>query len=96
MSLGQASAITTAVGDLPDDVPADVRDRAEAELVSYAERFDAQQLTRLGSHILTVVAPEIGEARDAEAWNGKSSGPGYAGSSSSLRTGTAPSTCGAG
>ncbi|MDQ3454116.1 MAG: 13E12 repeat family protein [Actinomycetota bacterium] len=67
LSLAQAAAITTTVGELPDDVPAEVRERAEAELVGYADRFDAQQLTRLGSHILTVVAPEIGEARDAEA-----------------------------
>ncbi len=67
VSLSQAAAITTAVGDLPDDVPAEVRAKAEAELVAHARTFDAQQLARLGSHILTVVAPEIGEARDAES-----------------------------
>ncbi|MDQ3455635.1 MAG: 13E12 repeat family protein, partial [Actinomycetota bacterium] len=67
LSLAQAAAITATVGDLPDDIPGEIRQRAEAELVGYAGRFDAQQLARLGQHILTVVAPEIGEARDAEA-----------------------------
>jgi len=67
VSLSQAVAITGAVGELPEDIPADIREQAETELVGYADRFDAQQLARLGAHILTVVAPEIGEARDAEA-----------------------------
>ena len=38
-----------------------------AQAVAIADRFGAQQLARLGAHILTVVAPEIGEACDAEA-----------------------------
>lgn len=67
VSLGQAAAITTTIGELPEDVPSEVRDRAESELVAYADRFDSAQLTRLGQHILTVVAPEIGEAHDAAA-----------------------------
>ncbi|MDQ3456168.1 MAG: 13E12 repeat family protein, partial [Actinomycetota bacterium] len=67
LSLSQAAAITTTVGELPGEVSADIRERAEAELVGWADRFDAQQLARLGQHILTVVAPEIGEAHDAEA-----------------------------
>jgi len=67
LCLAQAAAITSAVGELPDDISAEVRERAERELLGYAARFDARQLTRLGQHILTVVAPEIGEARDAEA-----------------------------
>ncbi len=67
VSLAQAVVIPGALGELPDELPSDIRQRAERELVGYADRFDAQQLTRLGSHILTVVAPEIGEARDAEA-----------------------------
>jgi len=67
LSLSQAAAITTTVGELPGEVPAEVRQQAEGELVGWADRFDAQQLARLGQHILTVVAPEIGEAHDAEA-----------------------------
>lgn len=67
VSLAQAAVIAAAVDDLPDDVPAETRTRAETTLVGYAARFDALQLTRLGQRILTVVAPDIGEARDAEA-----------------------------
>lgn len=67
VGLSQAAAIGCAVGELPGDVPVEVRERAEAELVGYADRFDAQQLTRLGQHILTVVAPDVGESRDAAA-----------------------------
>ncbi|MDQ3455211.1 MAG: 13E12 repeat family protein, partial [Actinomycetota bacterium] len=51
LGLAQAAAITSAVGDLPEDIPADIREQAENELVTYADRFDAQQLTRLGSHV---------------------------------------------
>jgi len=56
----QAAAITATVGDLPDDIPGEIRQRAEAELVGYAGRFDAQQLARLGQHILTVIAQRSG------------------------------------
>ena len=66
LNLAQADAITTAIGELPEDLPTAVRDQAEAELIERAGTFDAGQLSRLGAHILTVVAPEIGEARDGE------------------------------
>lgn len=66
ITLGHAVAVTRSVSDLPGDVSAEVRERAAAELVGCADRFDAVQLARLGSHILTVVAPEVGEALDAE------------------------------
>lgn len=67
LGLAQAAVVTDTVAELPADLPPAVRARAEADLVAAATHFDAQQLTRLGRHILTVVAPEIGEARDAEA-----------------------------
>lgn len=68
LNLAQADAITitTTIGELPEDLPTAVRVQAEAELIGHAQTFDAGQLTRLGAHILTVVAPEIGEGRDRE------------------------------
>ncbi len=67
VSLSQAAVILTTIEDLPEDLPRDVTGQAESELLGYARRFDAGQLTRLGQHLLTVIAPEIGEARDAAA-----------------------------
>lgn len=92
MSLAQAAAITEAIAELPDDLPADIRRQAERELVGYAGRFDAKQLIRLGQHILTAVAPEIGEARDAEALERQEQQPGGVVSCSSHPTVTAPCT----
>lgn len=68
----QAAVITRVIGDLPDDVdPPDggpsIRELAETHLLAEAVRFDAGQLARLGQHLLTVVAPQIGEQREAEA-----------------------------
>ncbi len=66
LSLGHAAAIVDSVRELPPDVPVEIADRAERDLVDYSARFDPQQLARLGQHILTVLAPEVGEQRDAE------------------------------
>lgn len=66
LGLAQAVVDTDTVTELPDDLPPAVRDRADADLVASAAQFDAQQLARLGRHILAVVAPG-GDARDAEA-----------------------------
>lgn len=63
----QAAVITRAVTQLPPDVDPDVPARAEADLIGKAAIYDPQQLARLGEHILSVVAPEVGEARDAAA-----------------------------
>ncbi|MBA3524576.1 MAG: DUF222 domain-containing protein, partial [Geodermatophilaceae bacterium] len=63
----QAAAISRAVTQLPADVDPDVRQRAEADLAGRASVFDAAQLARIGEHILTVIAPEVGVARDADA-----------------------------
>lgn len=67
IGLEQASAICRAVTQLPADVDADIPGRAEADLLARSVRYDARQLARLGEHILSVVAPEVGEARDAAA-----------------------------
>ncbi len=44
----------------------DIAVRAETDLIARAAHFDAEQLSRLGAHILQVVAPEIGEALEAK------------------------------
>ena len=66
LSLGHAAAIVDSVRELPPDVPVEIAERAERDLVEHSARFDPQQLARLGQHILTVLAPEVGEQRDAE------------------------------
>ncbi len=67
VGLEQAAAICRAVTQLPADVDADIPGRAEADLLARSARYDARQLARIGEHILTVVAPEVGEVRDAAA-----------------------------
>lgn len=69
----QAAVIVRAVTDLPadldlreDDGPG-IRGLAEAHLLGEAARLDAGQLARVGQHLLTIVAPQIGEAREADA-----------------------------
>ncbi len=54
----QAAVIVRAITSLPDEAGPDVRTRAEEHLIAEAARFDAAELTRLGRHILEVVAPE--------------------------------------
>ncbi|MCR6032089.1 DUF222 domain-containing protein [Nocardioides sp. zg-579] len=68
ISVDHARVITTCVDRLPEDledptVPA----RAEQHLLSEAQHLDPKTLAVLAKHVLTVVAPEIGEARDARA-----------------------------
>ena len=66
----QAHAITRALGDLENDGPADLEpvvvEQAEKHLVECADGFDAKHLRVLGRHVLTVVAPEVGEAHEAK------------------------------
>ncbi|WKN49719.1 HNH endonuclease signature motif containing protein [Nocardioides sp. Arc9.136] len=55
-----------------DRLPADLDDptiplRAEQHLLAEAQHRDPKSLRVLAKHVLTVVAPEIGEARDARA-----------------------------
>ena len=59
----QARVIVAAVDDLPADlVDARSRDAAEAHLVDLARHHHADELRRLGRHLLEVVAPEAAEA----------------------------------
>ncbi|QKE00819.1 HNH endonuclease signature motif containing protein [Nocardioides marmotae] len=68
ISVDHARVITSCVDRLPEDledptVPA----RAEQHLLDEAAHLDPKTLAVLAKHVLTVVAPEIGEARDARA-----------------------------
>ena len=66
----QAHAITRALSDLESAGPADLEpvvvEQAEKHLVDCADGFDAKHLKVLGRHVLTVVAPEVGEAHEAK------------------------------
>ncbi len=66
----QAHAIARALGDLESHGPADLEpvvvEQAEKHLVDCADSFDAKHLRVLGRHVLTVVAPEVGEAHEAK------------------------------
>ncbi|MFW6772988.1 DUF222 domain-containing protein [Nocardioides sp. CPCC 205120] len=66
VSPGQAEAIVGALDDLGGDVAGRVRDEAEETLVGFAADHDAKDLRVLGRRILDIVAPAIGEAREAE------------------------------
>ncbi|WP_261821102.1 13E12 repeat family protein, partial [Nocardioides sp. OK12] len=62
----QASVICTSLDALPDDLdPAVLRDATET-LVAFGKVHDAKALRVLGRRILDVVAPEVGEAWEAE------------------------------
>ncbi|MGI8528852.1 MAG: DUF222 domain-containing protein [Geodermatophilaceae bacterium] len=65
VTLGQAGVVVRAVQALPADLDPGITARAEADLIGRAAQFDAEQLARLGEHILQVVAPQIGEAIEA-------------------------------
>ncbi|WP_300387362.1 HNH endonuclease signature motif containing protein [uncultured Nocardioides sp.] len=66
----QAHAIVGALRDLETDGPAELEpvvvEQAEKHLVDCADGFDAKHLKVLGRHVLTVVAPEVGEAHEAK------------------------------
>jgi hypothetical protein len=62
----QAGVIVTAVEALPDHLDPSITDEAVATLVGHAVDFDAKALRILGKGILAVVAPEVGEAHEAQ------------------------------
>ena len=61
----QAEAILRALADLPDDLDADVRDKAEQHLLELAADHDAKALKHLGRHLLEVASPEAADAHEA-------------------------------
>lgn len=65
-SVAQARVIAAALEALPEDLPADVVQRAETTLTAYAADYRPAQLWRIGRKILEVVAPELAEAEEAK------------------------------
>ena len=66
LNVQQAEVITRALDDLPADVPDDVVELAEKALVGHGGDFNPTQLTRIGRHILDVVAPEVADEAEAK------------------------------
>jgi hypothetical protein len=64
VSTAQADVIARALDDLPDDIAADVRGKAEKVLVEHAARFTPRELRTLGRRIIDVVAPDVGEEHE--------------------------------
>ena len=58
VSVPAARVVVRALEELPAEVDADLRDRAEAHLVGEAEHYTPTQLRRLGTKVLDVLAPE--------------------------------------
>lgn len=61
----QARVIVEAVDALPPSVDVAVRERAEAALLELAKQHDTRDLKQIGKRILDIVAPEVGESREA-------------------------------
>ena len=70
----QAQVIVAAVEALPADLDPQVAVDAQVTLVGYAVHHDARELRILGNRILEVVAPEVGEAHEAQRPRGARSG----------------------
>ncbi len=67
VNLAQALVMVHALGELPaEKVGAEVLARAEAHLVAQAAVFGPRELRLLGRRVLDHIAPEIGEAHEAE------------------------------
>jgi hypothetical protein len=59
VNTAQARVIVRSLEDLPDSVPGELLEQAEALLVEHARRLAPKQLARVGRHVLEVVAPEV-------------------------------------
>ena len=62
----QAQVIIAAVQALPETIDPAITDDALARLIAWAADYDAKALRILGRRILDVVAPEVGEAHEAQ------------------------------
>jgi hypothetical protein len=68
ISTDHARVITECVDRLPGDLEdPSIPERAEKHLLTEARDLDPRSLAILAEHVLTVVAPKIGEERDARA-----------------------------
>ncbi|NEN77765.1 HNH endonuclease signature motif containing protein [Nocardioides zeae] len=65
VDLEQADVIVKALDALPGELDPALRNQAEEVLVGFAADHDAKALRALGKKILTVIAPDIGEAHEA-------------------------------
>ena len=61
----QATVLIRALDTLPDDLDSALIEKCELHLVGLVHDFGPKQLRVLGRHVLTAVAPEVGEAHDA-------------------------------
>lgn len=59
VNTAQARVVVRSLEDLPDSVPSELLDQAEASLIEHAQRLSPKQLARVGRHVLEVVAPEV-------------------------------------
>lgn len=66
LNVDHARVIVAAVGDLPDDVPAEWRDMAQAHLVAEARRVDPKTLRILGRRIFEVLDPQTADEREGK------------------------------
>ena len=66
VNVEQAQVICRALTDLPDEVDAEIRQKAEAHLVDFAVEFDPVRLVRLGRRIVQTADPEFAERFEAE------------------------------
>ncbi len=62
----QAEAITSVLGELPEDFPTDTITEAQKLMVGFAATHNSAELRRLTSHLVEVLAPETCEEREAE------------------------------
>ena len=70
----QARVVVAAVEDLPDEVSATDRRRAEQHLVALAREYDAKFLRRLGRRVFEVIAPDEADRRRARRSSDRSGG----------------------
>lgn len=61
----QARVISRALDQLPEELTPEQLGRAEEVLVDHAAAFGPRQLTRIGEHLVDVIAPEIAEELEA-------------------------------
>ena len=67
VTMAAARVLVRALDDLPAEVEAELRDRAEAHLVGEAEHYTPTQLRRLGTKVLEVIAPQTYEDHERRA-----------------------------
>ena len=67
VNLDQAVVITHALDELPSEVPAEIREKAELHLIELADDFAPTPLRRLAMKVLDVVAPELSDEAERKA-----------------------------